>query len=55
MVYAKAFTSAAIAALAVAYTALNDSSVSAQEWVEIASATIAAFAGVWVVPNRTNV
>lgn len=57
---AKAYVGAGLAAvaasLAVLFTSLEDNIVSAQEWVGVASAFVAAlvavFGGVYVTPNK---
>jgi hypothetical protein len=56
----KAYVGAALAAvaagLAVLFTALDDNSITAQEWVGVASAVIASlvavFGGVYLTPNK---
>lgn len=50
--YAKALVAALIAGLAALATALDDSQVSAQEWVTAAVALLTALGAVWAVPNR---
>jgi hypothetical protein len=50
--YAKALTGAAIAGLASLQQALDDSSVSAQEWTGVAIATLSGLALVWAIPNK---
>jgi hypothetical protein len=54
--YAKAIAGAVMAGLGVLYIALSDDRVTAQEAVAVASASLAAFATVWGVPNaaKTN-
>lgn len=49
--YLKAFVGAVIAGLGVLALALEDGAVQPNEWVNIAIATLTAFAGVWAVPN----
>lgn len=49
--YAKAIVGAIIAGLGALYLALENDVVTTQEWVGIASLTLATFAGVWGVPN----
>lgn len=51
--YAKAITGAVIAGLGSLYLALENDVVTTQEWVGIASLTLATFAGVWGVPNAS--
>lgn len=53
--YAKAFTGALLAGLGALGTALVDNSVAPVEWVAVATATVAAFAAVWGVPNKPQV
>lgn len=49
--YLKAIIGGVLAGLGSAYLALNDNSITAQEWVQIAQVTIAAFAAVYGIPN----
>ncbi len=49
--YAKAIIGAAVAGLASAQQALDDGVISSAEGVGIASATLAALALVWAIPN----
>lgn len=49
--YAKAIVGAVIAGLGGLYLGLDDNAVTMQEWVGIASLTLATFAGVWGIPN----
>jgi hypothetical protein len=49
--YAKAIAGAVVAGLGSLYLALDNDVVTAQEWVGIASLTLATFIGVWGVPN----
>lgn len=51
--YAKAIVGAVIAGLGSLYLALENDVVTTQEWVGIASLTLATFAGVWGVPNAS--
>lgn len=50
--YAKAITGSAIAGLASLQQALDDGSVSAQEWTGVAIATLSGLALVWAIPNK---
>lgn len=52
--YAKAIVGAVVAGLGSLYLALDNDVVTAQEWVGIASLTLATFAGVWGVPNAAR-
>lgn len=49
--YLKAITGALIAGLGSLYQALDNEAVTAQEWVAVAIATLAALGIVWGVPN----
>jgi hypothetical protein len=49
--YAKAIAGAVVAGLGSLYLALDNDVVTTQEWVGIASLTLATFIGVWGVPN----
>lgn len=49
--YAKAIAGAVLAGLAVLGMALTDDVVTASEWVNVAVATLTAFAAVWGTPN----
>jgi len=49
--YMKAIIAGLLAGLGSAYLALNDNSISAQEWVQIAQVGIAAGAAVYGIPN----
>ena len=49
--YAKAIVGATVAGLGSLYLALDNDVVSTQEWVGVASITIATFGGVWGIPN----
>lgn len=49
--YAKAIVGSAIAGLGALGTALTDNTVTAQEWVAVASATLVALGVVFSVPN----
>ena len=51
LAYMKAIAGAVITGLGVLYIALSDDRVTAQEAVGVASASLAAFATVWGVPN----
>lgn len=50
--YFKAIMAFFLAGLGSAYLALNDNSISAQEWVQIAQVAIGAGGAVWGVPNK---
>lgn len=50
--YAKAIVGALIAGLGAVGTALTDNTISTQEWVAIASATLVALGVVFGVPNK---
>lgn len=50
--YAKAIIGALVAGLASLQQALDDSSVSAQEWTGVAIATLSGLALVWAIPNK---
>lgn len=51
--YAKAIIAAIVAGLGSLYQALDgDQAVTAQEWVAVASTTLAALVAVFAVPNR---
>lgn len=50
--YAKAIVGAVMAFLGALGTALTDGSVTANEWVTIASFTVGALAVIWGVPNK---
>lgn len=52
--YAKAIAGAILAGLGVLYVALSDGAVSAQEWVGVSQAALAAFAVVWGLPNAAK-
>ena len=49
--YLKAIIATLLAGLGAAYLALNDNSISAQEWVQIAQVGIGAGAAVYGIPN----
>ena len=49
--YLKAIVGALIAGLGSLYQALDNGTVTAQEWVAVAIATLAALGVVWGVPN----
>lgn len=51
MAYAKAIVALLLASLGSAYLALNDNTITAQEWVQIAQVGIAAGAAVYGIPN----
>jgi hypothetical protein len=50
--YAKAIVAAIVAGLGSLYQALDDSTVSSQEWVAVAMTTLAGLAVVFAVPNK---
>ena len=50
--YLKSLTAALVAGLGVLALALEDSAVSAGEWVNVAIATLTALGAVWAVPNK---
>lgn len=50
--YAKALIAALVAGLSALQVASNDNTVTAAEWVQVASATVAALGLVWAVPNK---
>ena len=50
--YAKAVTAAVVAGLSAAAAALDDETISTQEWVTIAIAFFVALGAVWAVPNK---
>lgn len=49
--YMKAIIGGLLAGLGSAYLALNDNSITAQEWVQIAQVGLAAGAAVYGIPN----
>ena len=51
--YAKAIVGAVMAGLGALGAALADSSITATEWVVVASAVLGALALVWAVPNAS--
>lgn len=51
--YAKALVAALVAGLGAIATALDDNSLSAQEWVTAAIAFLVALAAVWAIPNKS--
>jgi hypothetical protein len=48
--YAKAFIGAVVAALSALLLALDDDTVTTQEWVKVAIALVAGLGAVWAVP-----
>lgn len=50
--YLKAIVAALVAGLGSLYQALDNSAVTAQEWVAVALATLAALGAVYGTPNR---
>lgn len=50
--YLKAITAALVAGLGSLYQALDNETVTAQEWVAVALATLAALGAVYGVPNK---
>lgn len=52
--YAKAISGGVLAGLGALYLSLDDGSVSLQEWVGVAQASISAFAVVWGIPNAAK-
>jgi hypothetical protein len=52
MGYAKAVIGCLVAGLGALAAALDDNTVSTQEWVTIMLAALIAAGGVWAVPNR---
>ena len=51
---AKAISGGILSGLGVLYIALADGAVSAQEWVGVVQAALAAYAVVWGVPNAAK-
>ena len=49
--YLKAITAAIVAGLTALASALDDGTVTAQEWVWVVSAFLVALGAVWAVPN----
>jgi hypothetical protein len=52
--YAKAVTAAIVAALSALATALDDETISSQEYVTIAVAFFVALGAVWIIPNSQS-
>lgn len=49
--YSKAIVGSLVAGLGALSTALEDNTVTSQEWVTVASAFLVAFGAIWKVPN----
>ena len=52
--YAKAAIASVVAGLGSIATALDDNSISAQEWVTTVIAFLVALGAVWAVPNKPS-
>lgn len=52
--YLKAVVGTLLAGLGCAYIALNDNTISPQEWIQIAQVSLTAFAGIYGIPNAST-